>query len=88
MRENYLDPARSVIAKIGIEKVARLTGKHRSRIYRWMYPKERGGTGGLIPYDVVVVLRAYVEDAGIDLTADDFMPKPGNCPPPADKRWK
>lgn len=49
MSSEHLEPARTVIAKIGVDKVAEITGKHVSRVYRWMYPKSRGGTGGLIP---------------------------------------
>lgn len=47
-----LEPAKSVIEKLGgPEAVSRLTGRHISRVYRWMYPKDRGGTGGVIPHD-------------------------------------
>lgn len=49
MSKRHLDPAKSIIDKIGIETMHAVTGKHVSRIYRWMYSKERGGTGGIIP---------------------------------------
>lgn len=74
MSDTHLDPAKSVIAKIGIEKVAEVTGKHVSRVYRWMYPKERGGTGGFIPQADAPVLLAYARDKGIDLSPADFFP--------------
>lgn len=54
----YLDPAHSVIRKFagpdgklsaGIDAVAAITGADRTRVYRWMRPREKGGTGGLIP---------------------------------------
>jgi hypothetical protein len=33
----------------GLSLVAEWTGVDRSRLYRWMQPKTKGGTGGLIP---------------------------------------
>lgn len=54
----YLDPAYSAIRKfggpegklsVGIDAVAEITGADRTRVYRWMRPREKGGTGGLIP---------------------------------------
>lgn len=74
MNETHLDPAKSVIAKIGIEKVSEITGKHVSRVYRWMYPKERGGTGGLIPQGDAPTLLAYAKANDIELTPADFFP--------------
>lgn len=74
MSKDHLEPARSVIAKIGIEKVAEITGKHVSRVYRWMYSKERGGTGGLIPQSDAPVLLNYARENKIALSADEFFP--------------
>lgn len=73
MSTDHLEPARSVIAKFGIEKVAELTGKHVSRVYRWMYPKERGGTGGLIPQPDALTLMVFARANGIDLKPSDFF---------------
>ncbi len=73
MSEKHLDPARSIIAKIGIEKVAEVTGKHVSRVYRWMYPKERGGTGGFIPQADAQTLLQYSRENGIALSAAEFI---------------
>lgn len=73
MSDKHLDPARSVIAKIGIEKVAEVTGKHVSRVYRWMHPKERGGTGGVIPHAAAAALLSYARENGIPLTASEFL---------------
>jgi hypothetical protein len=73
MSEKHLEPAKSIIAKIGINKVSELTGKHVSRVYRWMYAKEAGGTGGFIPNADVAALLAYAKENGIDLTAADFF---------------
>lgn len=73
MTDKHLNPAKSIIAKIGIEKVSEITGKHVSRVYRWMYPKERGGTGGMIPHSEAPALLAYAQAHSIDLTAGDFF---------------
>ncbi|RUU24880.1 hypothetical protein EOD08_24235 [Mesorhizobium sp. M6A.T.Ca.TU.002.02.2.1] len=74
MSDTHLDPAKSIIAKIGIEKVSEITGKHVSRVYRWMYPKERGGTGGLIPQSDAPVLLAWAQENNIELSPADFFP--------------
>ncbi|RVD13953.1 MAG: hypothetical protein EOS73_34790 [Mesorhizobium sp.] len=74
MSEAHLDPAKSIIAKIGIDNVARVTGKHVSRVYRWMSPKERGGTGGLIPQAAQPVILQFAVENGIDLSPADFFP--------------
>lgn len=70
------EPARSVIAKIGgVEAAAKITGKHVSRIYRWAYSREKGGTGGVVPHDDATKLLAYAKANSIDLDAADFFAK-------------
>ena len=76
MSEKHLEPAKSIIAKIGIDKVSEITGKHVSRVYRWMYPKDRGGTGGFIPQADVPTLLSYAKANNIDLSADEFFAVP------------
>jgi hypothetical protein len=72
--QHHLDPARSVIDRLGgVDVVARVTGKDRSRVYRWMYPMDRGGTGGLIPQRVIPGLLKYAEKNHIRLKAADFF---------------
>jgi hypothetical protein len=73
MSEKHLDPAKSVIAKIGIGEVSAITGKHISRVYRWMYPRHRGGTGGIIPQADAFRLLAHARATGLDLKPDDFF---------------
>jgi hypothetical protein len=79
MSDAHLEPAKSIIAKIGIEKVAEITGKHVSRVYRWMYPKERGGTGGLIPQTDAPTILKYARDNSIELSPADFFPAQENA---------
>jgi hypothetical protein len=76
MSAHRLEPASSIIRKIGIDNVVAVTGKHVSRVYRWMYPKEKGGTGGVIPYDDARGLLAYAQTNNIDLTPGDFFAAP------------
>lgn len=73
MSEKHLDPARSVIAKIGIEKVSEVTGKHVSRVYRWMYPKEKGGTGGFIPQADAQAILSFARENNIPLLPSEFI---------------
>jgi hypothetical protein len=74
MRKHRLEPARSVIAKLGgIDVVSEATGRHVSRIYRWMYPKVQGGTGGLIPQSEAAKLLAFAHANQIPLSAADFF---------------
>lgn len=73
MSERHLDPARSVIAKIGVDKVAEVTGKHVSRVYRWMYPRDRGGTGGFIPQTDAQAILKYARQNDIALSPAEFL---------------
>lgn len=75
MSDTHLDPARSVIQRLGgVALVATITGKSRSRVFRWMYPPSRGGTGGFIPNKDVPRLLAYAQEHGIALSRVDFVP--------------
>lgn len=74
MSKTHLDPARSIIAKFGgVEAVSAITGKHITRVYRWMYPKTRGGTGGLIPQAEAAKLLAHAKSARIKASPADFF---------------
>jgi len=74
MKDHHLEPARSVVAKLGTRVVAEVTGKHVSRIYRWMAPREKGGTGGFIPHEDANALIEYARAEGVDLSPGDFFP--------------
>jgi len=48
--------------------------RHPSTLYRWRYPRSKGGTGGLVPTsDLALVIKAAKLD-GIFLTEDDLYP--------------
>lgn len=66
--------AEQVIEKCGgHQAVAEMAGVHVSRVHRWTYPKERGGTGGLIPTQHQQKLLDEARDRGIDLGPSDFF---------------
>ncbi len=57
----YLEPAASVVTICGgIEATARLVKRDRSVVNRWLLPKDKGGTGGMIPMHHAQTLLASV----------------------------
>ena len=71
-----MEPARTIIDRLGgPNKVATIAGVHRTRVSNWARTKEAGGTGGVIPFKHVPALLAAAKDAGVELSADDFLPK-------------
>lgn len=68
------EPARTIIEKLGGPRVvARITGKDVSRVYRWMYPRERGGSDGYIPYEEAEKILAEARRMGLPITPVDFF---------------
>lgn len=66
--------AEQIIQKLGgAKRVADITGVDITRIYRWTYPKERGGTDGLIPTRHLSVLINAANADGIALTLSDIV---------------
>lgn len=79
--EETLDPlglmsqAERIIDKFnGRYNLARLIGKQPSTIYRWTYPRSKGGTGGLIPNKDLPLIRKAAREQGIYLTEKDLYP--------------
>lgn len=70
------NPAQTVIEKFGgdIAKIAGICRVHVSRVHRWTYPKEKGGTDGIIPPKRQDLLLAAAPREGVDLRRDDFFP--------------
>jgi hypothetical protein len=72
---DYLDPAASVIRKLGgAIETSKIAGVSHTRVYRWRLPKERDGTGGTIPHEHWSVLLKAAVERGIDLTVNDLLP--------------
>ncbi len=69
-----LTPAARVIEKCGgIEATAEMVGRDRSVVNRWRLPKEKGGTGGIVPAHHQVTLLSEAPKHGIKLTSSDFF---------------
>lgn len=69
--------AKNVIRILGGPKVvATAAGVDVTRVYRWTYSKERGGTGGLVPVEHQQTLLDYARNNAIDLTPADFFDSP------------
>ncbi|MCP5081098.1 MAG: hypothetical protein GY948_05310 [Alphaproteobacteria bacterium] len=77
--KRHLEPARSILKAferepdIGIDEVAEITGRDRTRVLRWMYPKDKGGTGGTIPSSSAQELYREAAQRKLPLKADDFF---------------
>jgi hypothetical protein len=66
--------AEKIIRKCGGHaQVAAWLGLSLTQIYRWTYPREKGGTGGLVPACRQAELLAKARQVGIDLRPDDFF---------------
>jgi len=69
--------AEQVIKKCGgVARTAEITKRTESAVYRWTYPKEKGGTGGIVPVDAQHAIMAAARDGKVEVTADDFFARP------------
>jgi hypothetical protein len=74
MSDRNLEPAHTVIAKAGgVDAVAAITGKHVSRIYRWTYPRAKGGTGGVVPHEDATKILRYAAEHDLPISPQDFF---------------
>ena len=81
-KKTYLEPAHRVICKFGpgdgklssaIRVVSEITGADPTRVYRWMRPREKGGTDGIIPSKAQMKLFEHAQAQSIPLSASDFF---------------
>lgn len=76
-----MDPASTIITKLGGEaKVSAITETAYTAPYRWQQPKDKGGTGGLIPQRHHPKLLSFAQENKIDLKPADFLPVPEVSP--------
>lgn len=69
-----MEPASTIIEICGgFQAVSEMTGRDVTRVHRWTYPKERGGTGGRIPSDMQTVLLDEAHKRGLPLTPGHFF---------------
>lgn len=70
-----LEPAQTIITRFGgPAAVAKLVSVHRTRVSNWKRPREKGGTGGLIPQQYHRALLDHAFENSIELKAEDFLP--------------
>lgn len=70
-----MEPASTIIALCGgFHAVAEMTGRTLTRVHRWTYPKDRGGTDGLIPSDAAQALMTAASKRGLPLKPGHFFP--------------
>lgn len=70
-----MEPASKIIQALGgPKKVSEIVGVHRTRVSNWKRPKEKGGTGGLIPMKHASALLEEAKRVGANISARDFFP--------------
>lgn len=47
--------------------------RHIVTLYKWLHPREKGGTGGVIPSSAMPSVRLAARHEGIVLSAEDCM---------------
>jgi len=71
-----LEPASTIIKRIGgIAVVADLLKLNRTSVLRWTHPRDRGGTGGLVPSKHQADLMAKAREKGVAIQPADFFAK-------------
>jgi len=68
------NPAANLIKKSGGHNVvSKWTGATLTSVYRWTYPKDKGGTGGRVPQDRIQTWIEAAKQHGIKLKLSDFF---------------
>lgn len=68
-------PAHLAIALRQAHKAGAVAKKYApSTVYRWDYPKAKGGTGGIIPNGAWPDIHALAKRRGVFITTDDLFP--------------
>lgn len=81
-RVTITNQAERIIAKFGgARRLAKLMGqidenegRKPASVYRWTYPRERGGTGGIIPAAALKTIMKLARIEGIVLSETDLYP--------------
>lgn len=73
--------AEQVIKKVGgVAKTATICGRTHSWVYKWTYPKDRSGRGGIVPHEDAVRLLQAARRGECDLSPADFFPTDDGAP--------
>ena len=71
-----MNPATEVLQKLGgPADTARALNVARQAVYRWTWPRERGGTGGTIPQKHHLSILRIAKERGVEISADDMLPR-------------
>lgn len=69
------EPANTIINKFkGLKPLADVTNVKVHTVMRWRMPKEKGGTGGVVPHWHVPAILEAAKARGLDIRASDFAP--------------
>lgn len=69
------EQAAKILKKLGgPRRVAVALGIDPATVYKWTYEKSRGGTGGIIPSSSISKVQKFAQQAGVELTAQDWTP--------------
>mgnify|MGYP001558858584 CR=1 FL=1 len=70
----YPTPADRVIDLLGGPiATAKASGRSLMSVYRWTWPRKRGGTGGHVPAEAAQALLRYAKEKNLPLVAADFF---------------
>jgi hypothetical protein len=70
-----MQPANDIIEAMGgTRTVSEIAGVHISQVNKWTWPRERGGSHGIIPMKHAMALVAHARLNGMSLTPDHFFP--------------
>lgn len=76
MKTKAKAPAKTIIGALGgASKVGQIVGVHRSAVWKWTQPREKGGLDGTIPITHIRPLLEATQARGLQFTAEDFLPK-------------
>lgn len=48
--------------------------RERTAIYKWLYPREQGGTDGMIPRSAEIAVKMAARQAGIYIAPEEWAP--------------
>ena len=74
LKDDGLPAAERIIKAFGGAKnLSELTGIDLSSIYRWKYPKDKGGTDGAIPHGNHFKIMQAAKESKINITRSDLV---------------
>lgn len=85
MTSEITTPAARMIGKFSVQTLARWTGRDRSRVHAWTWPKSKGGTGGVVPHGVRgAIITGARDEFKVEVAYADFEPQEGEAYLPAE----